>query len=157
MNTGTIIKLALSFCLFIGLQSSIIAQTPSLGPAINTNTNTSTKAERAAQATQQAAERATRGTNQPQNRAQASALRNRGNVKTVYGHLYQDREGTVILDNGKGQTPVMRTDTRTAYKSIIAALNFLSNERQWRVMHNYDLTTNNPRPSFLLIKQVREE
>lgn len=155
MNTGTIIKLALSFCLFIGLQSSIIAQTPSLGPAINPNT--STKTERAVQATQQAASRAAKGSNQSLDRAQASALRNRGNVKTVYGYLYQDREGTVILDSGEGQTPVMNADSRTAYKSIVAALNFLSNERQWRIMHNYDLTTSNPRPSFLLIKQIREE
>lgn len=159
MNKGTIIKLALTFGFYIGFLSSNIAQTtPSLGPAINSNT--ATKAEKAAKAKEYSQSRAnsTRSSVQTQDRAQAAALgRNRGNVKTVYGFLYQDREGTVILDRGEGQTPVMKTDTRTAYKSIVAALNFLSNEQQWRIMHNYDLTNNNPRPSFLLIKQIREE
>jgi len=153
MTSNIIIKLTLVFLLFTGLQGYTIAQTPSLGPAVNTTT----KSQQTAKAKQQARSGTMTG-NQGATRANAAAnLAQKNTIKTVYGYLYQDKEGIVILDSGEGQLPVMRKDTRTAYKSIIAALNHLSNEQKWRVMHNYDVTNSNPRPAFLLIKQVREE
>jgi|GEM_PF-4264176 len=157
--TSIFIKFTLGFLIIIGTQSIAIAQTPTIGPAINANTNSKSaqvakiKKEQQARAKNPTADQ----TNQNLTRQQATALKQRGSIKTVYGYLYQDREGKVILDSGEGQLPVMKSDNRTAYKSIIAALNFLSNDQKWRVMHNYDVTASNPRPSFLLIKQIKEE
>lgn len=160
MTTSTTIRLALVFCLSICIQGLINAQTLGISPASDINktnkTKTLTKGEKVANAKKQALVNAPLGNPQIKNAASTKTSA-RGTVKTVYGYLYQDREGTVILDSGKGETPVMKADTRTAYKSIIAALNYLSSDRTWRVMHNYDITASNPRPSFLLIKQVREE
>lgn len=169
MTTKTIVNLSLVFLLSIGFLGATIAQSPTLTPlpsgttlptnstksnTVETNETKSNTVDK-----RQARSNANLGRMNSKSQAAAAAGRERGTFKTVYGYLYQDREGTVILDRGEGQTPVLRRDTknRTPYKSIMGALNFLSQENSWRVMHNYDTTASNPRPAFLLIKQEKQE
>ncbi len=133
-------------CLLFSIQQTAVAQSNnvSFGPK-KTTTKTNSQDYKEAAAKEEAAKKAAaRGEITP-------AGSSKGN-KIVYGFLRMDKEGIVLFDNGKNSEKLINPKNRDVFRSVITALNYLSQKEKWQISNTYDLTSGSPNPAFILYR-----